>query len=257
MVPSMARTGGDVLDEAVQLITAASRQGIPLRLLGGLAVRYLCPAYPPRARVGQDVDMASVSSARSALARFLAEQGCVPDREFNQLYGHKQMYFLSADGTWAVDVMIDRLDMCHVLDFKDRIERMPHTLDPTDLLLSKLQIVEINEKDLQDAVYLLSAFPVQAGDAPGTIGLERFIGVLSQDWGWWRTVSANLDRVTSLGPEDRAALVPADAPYDPLEQAGKLRRHADVAPKGLKWRLRSKIGDRVRWYKLPEEIAHH
>jgi hypothetical protein len=257
MVPTMAGAGGDVLDEAVQLITAAAREGIPLRLLGGLAVRCLCPAFPPRAREGQDVDMASVSSARSALARFLAEHGCVPDKEFNQLYGHKQMYFLSADGSWAVDVMIDRLDMCHVLDFKDRIERMPHTLDPTDLLLSKLQIVEINEKDLQDAVYLLSAFPVQTGDQPGTIGLEWFTGVLSEDWGWWRTVSANLDRITSLAPADRTGLVPADAAFDPVEQAGTLRRHADQAPKGLKWRLRSKIGDRVRWYELPEEIAHH
>jgi hypothetical protein len=255
MVPSMAGTGGDVLEEAVRLITAATREGIPLRLLGGLAVRCLCPAFPARGREGQDVDMASVSNARSALTRFLAEQGCVPDKEFNQLYGHKQMYFLSADGSWAVDVMIDRLDMCHVLDFKDRIERMPHTLDPTDLLLSKLQIVEINEKDLQDAVYLLSAFPVQAGDAPGIIGLDRFTGVLSEDWGWWRTVTANLDRVTALGSEG-AAVVPAAARFDPVEQAGTLRRHADEAPKGLKWRLRSRIGDRVRWYELPEEIAH-
>lgn len=257
MVPSMAGTGGDVLDEAVQLISAAAREGIPLRLLGGLAVRCLCPDFPARGREGQDVDMASVSSARSGLTRFLTEQGCVPDKEFNHLYGHKQLYFLSADGGWAVDVMIDRLDMCHVLDFKDRIERMPHTLDPTDLLLSKLQIVEINEKDLQDAVYLLSAFPVQAGDAPGNIGLDRFTGVLSEDWGWWRTVTANLDRIAALGSEGRAGLVPGSASFDPEEQAGMLRRHADQAPKGLKWRLRSKIGDRVRWYELPEEIAHH
>jgi hypothetical protein len=79
MVPSMAGTGGDVLDEAVQLISAAAREGIPLRLLGGLAVRCLCPDFPARGREGQDVDMASVSGARSALTRFLAEQGCVPD----------------------------------------------------------------------------------------------------------------------------------------------------------------------------------
>jgi hypothetical protein len=203
------------------------------------------------------MDLASVSRVRAALGPFLAAQGFAPDKEFNALYGHKQMYFRSPDGGWALDVMLDRLDMCHVLDFRDRIERMPYTLDPTDLLLSKLQIVEINEKDLQDAIYLLAAFPIRDDDEPGTIGPLRLCQIVCEDWGWWRTVSGNLDRVTALAPEDLARLVPPDAPFDPVDQALALRRQADEAPKSLRWRLRSKVGDRVRWYELPEEVAHH
>jgi hypothetical protein len=248
---------GDHLDQAVDLISAASRRGIPIRLLGGLAVRLLCLAFPPRTRADQDMDLASVGTARSALGPFLAERGFVPDTEFNALYGHKQMYFRSPDGQRALDVVIDRLDMCHVLDFRDRIDRMPYTLAPIDLLLSKLQIVELNQKDLQDAVYLLAAFPIQDDEESGALSPTRLCQVVCEDWGWWRTVAGNLDRVTLLGPEERARLVPPGAPFDPIAQAAELRRRADEAPKSLRWRLRSKIGDRMRWYELPEEVAHH
>jgi hypothetical protein len=256
-VAAMASPGGDHFAQAIEVIEAASERGVPVRLLGGLAVRYLCPAFPPRERVGQDVDLASVSSARAELTRFLEGRGFVPDKEFNALYGHKQMYFVSKNGGWALDVIVDRLDMCHVLDFRDRIERMPITLDITDLLLSKLQIFEINEKDLQDALYLLAAFPVGEGDEPGRISPVRLCDIVCADWGWWRTVSGNLDRIGELAPEDLARLVPSDPPFDPVEQARRLRREADEAPKSLKWRLRSKVGDRVQWYQLPEEVAHH
>ncbi|MGH9245341.1 MAG: hypothetical protein ACRD29_13690 [Acidimicrobiales bacterium] len=255
-MPATMDEGADPLEPALETIAAAAREGIALRLLGGLAVRYLCPSFPPRTRHQQDVDLASVSSARRNLARFLSERGFVPDREFNALYGAKQMYFGSPDRAWALDVIIDRLHMCHVLEFRDRIERMPHTLDLTDLLLSKLQIVEVNEKDLQDALYLLAAFPVRESDEPGTIDPVRLCEVVGEDWGWWRTVTGNLERIAALGPDDRERLVPPHARFDPIEQARSLHRLADEAPKSLRWRLRAVVGERLRWYNVPEEVAH-
>jgi hypothetical protein len=129
-------------------------------------------------------------------------------------------------------------------------------LDVTDLLLSKLQVVEQNFKDVHDIVYLLAAYEVRDGDEPGTVGLARFGRVLADDWGWWRTVTGNLDRVAELARGDLARLVPADAPHDPVEQAVALRRHADTIPKSLKWRLRARLGDRVQWYEVPEETSH-
>jgi hypothetical protein len=249
--------GGDTVEEARAVIDGAVREGVPLRLIGGLAIRFLTPAFPPREREGQDMDLACVSSARAGLSRYLSEYGFVPDKEFNNLYGHKQMYFVFPGTNRALDVVMDQLNMCHVLDFRDRIERMPHTLDVADLLLSKLQIVELNEKDVQDLVYLLAAFPVAEGDDPGTIGLDRVGKVLGEDWGWWRTVTANLDRVATLASGEAKHLVPPDPPYDPAAQARVLREHADRVPKTLKWKLRAKVGDRMRWYELPEEVAHH
>jgi hypothetical protein len=164
------------------------------------------------------------------------------------------MYF--SDGRYTLDVMLDRLDMCHVLDFQDRIALMPVTLHPTDLLLSKLQIVEINEKDLQDAIYLLARFAIGADDESGALDPTRLCQIVCADWGWWRTVSGNLERIASLAPEDVARLAPPDPPLDPVRQAGELLRLADEAPKSLRWKLRAKVGERVRWYELPEEVEH-
>jgi hypothetical protein len=246
----------DPLETASALVRDAAERGIPVRLVGGLAVRALCPAFPPRVRTGQDLDLASVSSARAPLTAFVQERGFAPDKFFNNLHGHKQLYFASPTDGRALDVLLDRLDMCHVLEFRDRIDRLPMTLDATDLLLSKLQIFEVNEKDLQDAIYLLAGLPVREGDEPGTIGLARFGEVVGEDWGWWRTVTGNLDRITALPASDLARLAPPSPPHDPVAQAARLRTAADETSKSLRWKLRAKVGDRVQWYKLPEEVAH-
>jgi len=245
----------DAYEAAVATVAAANREGVPLKLLGGQAVRYLTPDFPPRRRNDQDVDLASVSTAKRSVLDLLTGLGFQGDRRFNTMHGHRQMYFTSPDGT-TVDVIMDRLRMCHVLDFSDRIGRMPCTLDVTDLLLSKLQVVEQNEKDVHDIVYLLAAHEVREGDQGGTIGLERFGAVLADDWGWWRTATGNLDRVVELVRGELARLVPPGAVHDPVDQAVALRRHAETTPKSLRWKLRARLGERMQWYEVPEEVGH-
>jgi hypothetical protein len=155
----------DPLPEAVGLCRDAAEAGLPLRLLGGLAVRVLCPDFPPRLRAGQDIDLACLAKGRKKVAAHLAEHGCQPDRAFNGLNGDRQLYFTAPSGR-PVDVMVDRLAMCHTLDFRPGFGRLPLTLDGADLLLSKLQIVELNAKDAHDIVHLLAGLPV--GDGPGS-----------------------------------------------------------------------------------------
>jgi hypothetical protein len=241
---------------AVETVGAANRAGVPLKLLGGQAVRYLTPDFPPRQRDDQDMDFASVSRAKRPVMDLLAELGFEGDRRFNTMHGHRQMYFRSAGDGTSVDVIMDQLHMCHVLQFSDRIDRMPYTLDVTDLVLSKLQVVEQNEKDVHDIVYLLAAHEVRDGDEAGTIGLARFGKVLADDWGWWRTATGNLDRVVELVSGDLARLVPPGAPHDPVAQAVALRRHAQDMPKSLRWKVRARLGERVQWYEVPEEVGH-
>src|SRR5918996_2749633 len=171
----------DAFDESVAAVREANAGGIPLKLLGGQAVRLLCPFFPNRARNDQDMDFACVSSKKGEVIDFFAARGFLGDRRFNTLHGDRQMYFTTSDGKTSVDVVMDRINMCHVLDFKDRIERMPDTLDVTDLLLSKLQIVELNEKDVHDLLHLLSGFEVLPGDEPGTIALDRVGRIVADD----------------------------------------------------------------------------
>lgn len=245
----------DPLEAALQLVEGAASRDVPLRLVGGLAVRYLTPAYPPRMRDRQDLDLASVSSARTQLTAFLVELGYEPDKRFNALYGHKQLYFSAPDGR-SVDVIVDRLEMCHVVEFVGRIERMPVTLDVSDLLLSKLQIVELNEKDAQDVVYLVGAFDVAEGDEPGTIGLDRIGSLVADDWGWWRTLTQNVDHIGDLLADTHKHLLPDAASHDAVGQLERIRRHADEVPKSRRWKLRAKVGDRKRWYRVPQEDSH-
>jgi hypothetical protein len=242
----------DPLPEALTLARGAADAGLGLKLLGGLAVRVLCPGFPPRQRSGQDMDFACLSKERKKVAAHLESSGCVADRRFNNLNGDRQMYFNSPAGR-PVDVMVDRLTMCHTLDLRPAFASQPLTVAPIDVLLSKLQIVELNQKDAHDIVHLLAGLPLD-GDSP-SLDTGRYCAVLGADWGWWRTVTGNLGKLPGL-IADRPALVPPGARFDPLAQIQRLSELADSAPKSVKWRLRSNVGDRVRWYELPEEVAH-
>jgi hypothetical protein len=245
------------LEEAVRICETAASERITVRLAGGLAIQYLTPEFPPRGGDRQDLDLATSSSDRRQLTRFLADRGYIGDKNFNALYGHKQLYFQSAETGRSLDVLVDRLHMCHTVEFTGRLRRMPVTLDVTDLLLTKLQIVELNEKDAQDVLYLCSAYPVREGDEPGTIGLDRIRPIVGNDWGWWRTVTLNVDHITALASGDSQGLVPAGGKHHAVEQLAVLGKAIETAPKSLRWKARAKVGERIRWYEIPEETAHH
>jgi hypothetical protein len=244
----------DPLPEAVALVDGAARAGLKVRLLGGLGVRVLCPDFPPRLRSGQDMDLACASKGRREVADYLEKSGCVPDKAFNSLNGDRQMYFTAPSGR-AIDVMVDRLVMCHTLDFRPSFGNSSLTLDPADLLLSKLQIFELNAKDARDITHLLSGVPVGGNAAGPVIDPGRFGAVLAADWGWWRTTTGNLEKLPALLAES-PEMVPPQPRFDALEQAARLLDVAKSVPKSMKWKLRANVGDRVRWYELPEEVAH-
>jgi hypothetical protein len=250
----MSSLEDDPLPEAVTLVEGATSAGLPLRLLGGLGVRALCPDFPPRLRAGQDMDLACGSKGRRDVTAYLEKSGCVPDKMFNSLNGDRQMYFIAPSGR-PVDVMVDRLVMCHTLDFRSSLRNSSLTLDAADLLLSKLQIVELNAKDVHDITHLLSGVPVADRSARAFIDVGRFREVVGSDWGWWRTTTGSLEKLPALLAQS-PGLVPDNAEYDPLEQAKQLLEAAATAPKSMKWKLRANVGDRVRWYELPEEVDH-
>ena len=170
----MSSPEDDPLPEAVMLVEGAVSAGLKLRLLGGLGVRVLCPDFPPRLRAGQDMDLACAGKRRRDVAAYLEKSGCVPDKMFNNLNGDRQMYFIAPSGR-PIDVMVDRLVMCHTLDFRPSFGNSSLTLDPADLLLSKLQIFELNAKDVHDITHLLSGVPIGDSVARGAfIDVGRF-----------------------------------------------------------------------------------
>ena len=251
-------TLADPLAEALRLIGLADAHGATLRLMGGLAFHAQVPEWKAGVvRERRDIDLATSSRDRKSVAELLAANGYVPDRQYNALYGHKQLYFVDPARERPVDVLVDRLEMCHSLDFADRLALDRPTLPLAELLLSKLQIVKVNRKDILDALILLAEHPLAQDDSG--INVARITALTSSDWGWWRTTTGNLDRLlafleSEIGPSDLDAGRPNR--YQPAAQVTALRAAIDAAPKSRRWRFRSRIGDRVAWYEEPEEVGH-
>ncbi len=254
-----APTLRDPLAEAKRLIDLAGGAGLRVRLLGGLSFHAKCPEWTARVeRERRDIDLATRSKDRKALGQLMEANGYTADRQYNALYGHKQLYFVDTTRGRPVDVLIDRMEMCHTFEFADRLDLEPPTLPLAEMLLSKLQIAHINRKDILDALAVLSEYPLERTDS-GAINVTRITALTSSDWGWWRTVTGNLDKFrlfydTDIQPGELDFRRPPR--FDVLEQLKALRAAIDAAPKSTRWRLRAQVGDRVQWYQEPEEVGH-
>jgi hypothetical protein len=250
---------GDPLAEALRLIDLARDKHLILRLMGGLAIHARVPTWTARIdREGRDIDLATRSKDRWKLRDLLTAEGYAPDKSYNAIHGYKQLYFSDPVSGRPVDVLIERMEMCHVVEFGDRLGLDSPTLPLADLLLTKLQIVKINRKDVLDALVLLGEFPLGSGD-DATINVPLIARTAGSDWGWWRTIRQNLDRFDGFVLEalDSGELdVGRPLRHDLTEQIATLRNAIDAAPKSIKWRLRDQVGDRVQWYREPEESTH-
>lgn len=231
----------DVAAEGERIVLAAAERGLTIRLCGGAAVAYLCPSAhrPPLARVYKDVDVVALRRERAEVAALLTALGYDANEEFNVLHGGARLLFWDAANARQLDVLLDRFEMCHALELADRLSGNGATLDGADLLLTKLQVRETNERDVKDALALL--VDVQPD-------VDRVAAVLCDDWGWWRTATEVLQRVltssTVLAPEDEQAV---------RTWVHELERELEARPKSMRWRARARIGDRVRWYDEPED----
>ena len=254
-----AHTLDDPLAEARRIVALGAAHGLQVRLLGGLAFHAQVPTWMAAIeRSRRDIDLATRSRDRRALADLLGKAGYEPDRRQNALHGHKQLYFVDARTGRPVDVLVERLEMCHRFEFGDRLGLDDLTLARADLLLSKLQIVKINRKDLLDILILVREHDLVSDDLHG-INVERIVAMTSSDWGWWRTVTGNLERLDlflrdEILAEDLETGRPAR--HDLAAQLRTIRAAINAAPKPLAWRLRARVGDRIPWYDEPEEVGH-
>jgi len=264
-----ARTLADPLAEALRVVEVADARGLLVRLMGGMAIRAHAPGWTARTRRTEvDLDFVTTARDRAAFFQLLEAEGYTPDRQHNALFGRKQGYFVDVSRNRPVDVLVDTLEMCHRLDFSERLALSTPTLPVADLLLSKLQVVKINRKDVLDALVLLAEHPLAQDDGArdsaqgvGAISLPRMLAITSSDWGWWRTVTANLEKLaqfveTELSDADLDVGGGRPVQYKPGPQVKALREAIDAAPKSARWRLRARVGDRVPWYAEPEEMGH-
>lgn len=222
-----------------------------MRLAGGVAVAVRCPsaAFAPLQRRYADVDLVTIGSARDAVTELLTTLGYAGDREFNTLHGHRRLYFWDAGNERQADVFVDEAKLCHTIDFRTRIELVPTTLPLADLLLMKLQVVETNEKDFLDVCAILADHELSSDESG--VNSSYIAALAAADWGLWRT----LGMVAERGEKFAAELPGFAAGAQVAARLRGLRQELDAVPKSRGWRMRARVGDRKRWYELPEE-AH-
>jgi len=237
---------------AQEIVEAARAEGLTIRVIGGVAVRIHSPSAEHRTlrRSYGDIDMVGKLKESKKYEPILESLGFEPNRPFNTLNASSYLRFDHGAQAVHLDIFLDKLEMCHSLKLDDRLDIHDVTLSLADLLLTKLQIVHLTEKDIKDIVAVIIDHPVEdVSDDIDSVDASRIGAVCGADWGWYRTVSENLEKCRNW----------TDRYMDPDHHRAAGKRidrmvHAmEETPKSMKWKLRAKVGEKVKWHELPED----
>ncbi len=226
-----------MIRDSRRLVADLEAQGVALRLLGGVAIAIHCQRAEDPHRSFSDVDTVVGRRHVKALKTALAERGYAGDERFNALSGGDRLIFKGPGG--KLDVFVDRFEMCHEIPLGDRLELDSPTLTVTDLLLTKLQVVEMNGKDFEDLVLLIESHEVGGGEGD-QINADHLRQLLGRDWGLWKTSTLSFAKLRERAPRLG-------------ERIGELEAAAE-GPRSLSWKLRARVGERTKWYEEPEEV---
>jgi hypothetical protein len=241
--------------ELKHILKASQKAGILLRVIGSLAFQLHCPKYgylqAAMGRAYTDIDFAAYGKQSKQIQELLTSFG----------YTENRVVFINSEGERAifeqpqtglhVDVFYEKLDFCHTIYWKDRLEVDSPTIPLAELLLEKMQIVKINEKDVIDTIMLLLEHPLGEGDHE-LINIKRVTKLCAEDWGLWRTTTMNLDKVQKLAMQYEQ--LTAEEKTKIAAQVQEVLARLNAEPKSLTWKLRARLGDRVKWYKDVDEV---
>jgi hypothetical protein len=234
---------------ANNIVDEGNKRGVLLRLLGSVAFSIHCPVYSnfqeKAHRNFTDLDFAAYYSHSKQIRNILETMGFEEDRETAVVYARSRLIYNHTNTSLHVDVFFDKLDFCHPIPWTGRLEVDNPTIPLAELLLEKMQIVQLNEKDVVDTIMLVREHTIGNSDQE-IINAELISNMCGKDWGLWRTITMNLKKVDEnlngyhwLTSEDREVV---------HSRIIEVQRMINAAPKSLKWTMRNKIGDKVKWY---------
>jgi hypothetical protein len=241
----------DPVAEARRVIDAARVQGVTVRAVGGVAVYLLSPEFQPLLpRPLKDIDLVTPRGQGGAAGRVLTGLDYVGAEMFNALRGSRRQLFHDPVNQRDVDIFVGEFTMCHTVPIAERLERLPYTVPVAELLLTKLQIVELNERDERD-IYTLCYHHAITDDPGSGLDAALIAGLCADDWGLWRTCKGTIERC--IADVDRYEL-DGQARDQIVTRLSALWDRIDAEPKSSRWRRRSRLGERKRWYQEPEEV---
>ena len=237
----------DGLEAAIQIIDAAEAKGVRLRLLGGLAIKKLCPTANDQRhlRENKDIDLMGRRQDTKEIGKTMETLGYKPREIFNKLNMGQRLIYYDMENRRRADVFLDEFIMCHRFNFKESILAGTYTLPITQLVMTKLQVVEKSEKDYSDLACAFIDHDVTTSG--GGIRGDEIADLCSRDWGVYTTFRKTLEALLA-------------APFASLEESNVVEERVrrllgimDSRPKTLAWRMRARIGEKARWYDLPEK----
>jgi hypothetical protein len=243
-----------IYEMAVKISEAALAKKLPIKLLGATAFINRCPNYRDLyfsfGRRLTDVDVVTYGSVKTEIIdTFFADLGFEKQQHFIWHAGTRDI-FISSDGL-LLDVFRDKLEFCHTIFFKNRLDGPWLTIPLEEMLLQKLQIVKINDKDLKDLSVLFLEHEITPGSTEG-LDAQYIATLFAKDWGFYHTSKTNLKKfhrylktIQELTKDDKVVI---------RAKIDSLLKVIEDAPKSLGWKLRSKIGTKMKWYNEVEEI---
>lgn len=242
-------------NELKRIIKASDDAGVILRVIGSLAFQLHCPKFgylqQAMGRAYTDLDFAAYRRQVGAIRDLMTTLGYQDNKEVFIVSGGERAIFDRPEIGLHVDVFYEQLDFCHVIRWEGRLEVDAPSIPLAEMLLEKMQIVQINEKDVIDTIMLLLEHPLGDIDRE-TINIKRVADLCANDWGLWRTTTMNLNKVRLLAQGYDQLTAPQKSQVD--EQVESALARLDEAPKSMAWRLRARVGDRVKWYKDVDEV---
>jgi hypothetical protein len=244
----------DALVEAGRLMDAANESDVLMRTIGGVAVGLHAPSGVPPALVRsyRDIDLVTTKKGGPAALKLLVDMGYEPNARFNSLNSATRLVVYDMVNGRQIDVFVGSFRMCHSIPITDRLALDSRTIPLAELLLTKLQIVKLNEKDLKDIFAIVVEHDVSDHDAD-TINGEYIAELLAGDWGLWRTSRGTIETSRARLPE--SGLDPAQQQLVD-ERLTALWQRVEARSKSMRWKARARVGDRTKWYDEPEEIEH-
>lgn len=240
----------DPAEEAKRIVTAAASKGITLRLIGGLATRFHCHGpHSIHLREYHDIDLFGLNIEFKGINSIFQELGYAPNARFNAMYAETRLQFINQQQGRHVDIFFDKVRMDHTLDFRERLHLDNLTIPITDLLLTKLTIVKLTAKDVQDIIAILEDHEIGDRDDRETLNAGYIACLCSDDWGLYKTVTDDLTKITEFIEKGEYSVKdkkPLLARLEAIEKTIKTKE------KSRRWKLRSLIGERMRWYDVVE-----
>lgn len=241
----------DILKEMYRLVEAAEAKKIQIRTIGGLAVHvHNKKNHPLFIREYGDLDFVVASKQRREFENFMPTVGYSPHKQFNVLNGDIRQIYYHDESEMKIDIFVGDFEMCHKIPLENRLTGDPVTIPLVELFLSKIQIIDLNQKDAMDIASLL--LNVETGNHDKeTINLKILAGLCTQDWGLYKTTSINLEKVqeavnkTTLANEEKDLI---------SKRIQEILKTFEEMPKPLAWTLRDRVGTRVKWYIEVEEV---